>query len=105
MGRLMSILISDLIKQLPPDTEERVKKTKDRWNTRIREALRRETRLSLHRRDKYTQDKDEIISVPILVCAGLPESLWPSDNKISDEHEQALLLAPYRQIITALRDS
>jgi len=93
-----------LLEKLPPDTEERVKKAKDRWNQRIREALRRETRLSLHRRDEY-RNKDDVITVPIAVCPGLPEELWPQDDKIADEHELALLLAPYRQIITALANS
>jgi hypothetical protein len=100
----MAILLRKLLEQLPPDTEERVRKAKDRWNTRIREALRRETRLSLHRRDEY-RDKDEIIAVPINLCPGLPEELRPLDDKIADEHELALLLAPYRQIITALANS
>lgn len=100
----MAILLSDLLKKLPPNTEERVKKAKDRWNKKIREALRRETRLSLHRRDDFTS-KDEIITIPITVCPGLPDELQPLNRKIADEYELALLLAPHRQIITDLANS
>jgi hypothetical protein len=46
----MPILLTDLIKKLPSDTPDRVRASKERFNTRIREALRRETRLSLNRR-------------------------------------------------------
>lgn len=101
----MAILLSKLIDQLPPDTEKRVQKSKDLWNTRIREGLRRETRLTLHRHDESHGSKDEIISVPITVCAGLPEDLQPLESQITEEHELALLLAPYRHIITSMRDS
>jgi hypothetical protein len=100
----MAIRLSKLIENLPAGTEDRIKKAKDRWNSRIREALRRETRLSLHRRDDST-GKDDNVLVPVSVCPGLPEALWPKDDKIGDEYELALLLAPHRQIIVALASS
>jgi hypothetical protein len=100
----MAIRLSKLLENLPAGTEDRIKKAKDRWNPRIREALRRETRLSLQRRDD-SKGKDDNIVVPVTVCHGLPDALWPKDDKIDEQYELALLLAPHRQVIVALATS
>jgi hypothetical protein len=103
----MPILLTDLIKKLPSDTPDRVKAAKDRFNTKIRQALRQETRLGLNRRqDDLLGGRDEMISVPITVHPGLPEGLQPLERQtIDDQHRLAVLLSPYRQALVAFRDS
>jgi len=96
----MPILLEELIEQLPSDTEDRVKKAKDRFNARIRDALRRETRLSFHRADETN------VAVPIQIVPGVPVPLQPPDKQsIDDRHRVALLLAPFRHELTSMRDS
>lgn len=96
----MPILLQDLIYQLPSDTEDKVKQARDRFNTRVRDALRRETRLSFHRAD------DTNVTVPVHVVPGLPEPLQPLDQQsIDDKYRVALLLAPYRHSLSSFRDS
>jgi hypothetical protein len=93
----MPILLQDLIHQLPPDTEERVRKARDRFNGRLRDALRRETRLSFHRDDAN-------INVPVQLLGGLPEPLQPRDKQlVPDQFKIALLLSPFRNDLVALR--
>lgn len=102
----MPILLDDLIAQLPSDTAERVRKAKDQFNTRVREALRQETRLSLRRRDDPDEGTERIINVPIAVVPGRPEGLQQADRQsIEDKYRLPILLAPYRQVLTALRDN
>lgn len=103
----MPILLSDLIKKLPSDTPDRVKAAKERFNTRIREALRRETRLGLNRRkDDLIGGRDEMVSVQITIQPGLPEGLQQLERQtIDDQHRLAVLLSPYRQALVAVRDS
>ena len=96
----MPILLEELIQQVPVETEEKVKKAKEAFNARIREALRRETRLSLQRHDGTN------VAVPIRVVPGLPEPLIPRDKQsIEDTYRLSLLLAPYRQALISLRES
>ena len=92
----MPILLTDLIKKLPSDTPDRVKAAKERFNNKIRESLRRETRLGLHRRqDDLVGGRDEMISVPITIQPGLPEGLQPLERQtIDDQHRLAVLLSP-----------
>jgi hypothetical protein len=101
------ILLTDLIKKLPSDTPDRVRAAKERFNTRIREALRRETRLGFNRhKDDLLGGRDEMISVPITIHPGLPEGLQQLERQtIDDEHRLAVLLSPYRQALVAVRDS
>jgi hypothetical protein len=102
----MPILLQELIQALPSDSPERVRKAKERFNARVRDSLRRETRLSLHRRTNQQTKDDEIVNVPILVVAGLPEPLLPLDRQsIEDKHRLSILLGPYRHTLMALRDN
>ncbi len=39
------MLLNELLKTIPPDTEERVNRARERFNQNIREALRQETGL------------------------------------------------------------
>lgn len=91
------ILLSELIKSVPHDTEERVKRAKDRYNNSIRDAMRRETGLLLNRRDakaESTKSSDNI-NVPIRILPGLPAEL---DNfSFDDEKWLAVTLTPYRE--------
>jgi hypothetical protein len=103
----MPILLNDLISKLPSETEDKVRRAKERFNERIREALRRETRLSLYRGAGDGREKrDDVIQVPISIDPGLPEALVPSDKqKIEDKYHLAILLGPHRERLTQLRDS
>jgi hypothetical protein len=102
----MPILLEDLIERLPSDTEEKVKKARDRFNNRIREALRGETRFYFRRRAGSNSPRDETIAVTISIEPGLPEVLRPIEKQsIDDKHRLSLLLAPYRHTLASLRDS
>jgi hypothetical protein len=102
----MPILLEDLIYQLPSDTAERVAKAKDRFNTRVREALRQETRLVFRRRDDPNEQHQKTTNVPISVVPGLPDTLQPAERQlIDDKFRLAILLAPHRDVLTALRDN
>jgi hypothetical protein len=101
----MPILLKDLIDQLPSDMEEKVRKARDRFNNRIREALRGETRFYFRRRAGSDSYRDETVAVPISIQPGLPEALQPADKQaIDDKHRLSLLLAPYRHTLATLRD-
>lgn len=96
----MPILLADLIAKLPSDTEEKVKKARDKFNNKIREALRRETRLA------FRSEENRSGGVPIQLAPGLPSPLIPFDKQtIDDKHRLALMLAPYRQTLSGLRDT
>jgi len=103
----MPILLNDLVAKLPSDTEDKVRRAKERFNERIRETMRRETRLSLHRKNGDGRDKrDDVVQVPIDIEPGLPEALIPADKQtIEDQYHLAILLGPHREKLTALRDS
>lgn len=103
----MSILLGDLIQKLPSDTPDKVRRAKERFNERIREALRRETRLSLFRGAGDGRDRrDDVVQVPINIEAGLPQALVPPDKQtIEDKYHLAILLGPHRERLTSLRES
>jgi hypothetical protein len=102
----MPILLEDLIKQLPSDTEKRVSASKDRFRARIREALRTETRLTLYRSGEDRDGSDSGFSLQVAVLPGVPGSLLPHERQAIDEQYQlAILLSPYRGGLTQLRDS
>ena len=98
----MPIYLTELIDRLPSDTAERVKKAKDKHNTRVRNALRHETGLKLNRGESESADASRT-SVPIKVQAGLPVAL--ERFTIPDEHRLAVLLSPWRDQLRQLRDS
>lgn len=99
----MPILIQELLNALPDDTEDRVKNAKDRFNNRVRESLRRETRFAFRRRNGG--DREDTVNVPIAVKPGLPEPLLPTDKQQIDEaHRIPIMLAPFQQSLAALRD-
>ena len=103
----MPIMLNDLISKLPSETEDKVRRAKERFNERIREALRRETRLSLYRGSGDGRDRrDDVIQVPISIDPGLPEVLVPSNKQtIEDKYHLAILLGPHRERLTHMRDS
>jgi hypothetical protein len=99
----MAILLEHLISQLPAEIEQTVQKAKDRFHAQVRDALRRETRLSLRRRG---DDYRDAIAIPIGLSPGVPDALRPSEKQtIDDRYRVAILLGPYRRELTALRDS
>lgn len=92
----MPIRLSELIKKIPADTEERVLRAKERLNSGIRDAMRRETGLLLNRRDTQNAKtkKNENVSVPVRLLAGLPASL--TDMSFADDDWLAVTISPYR---------
>lgn len=102
----MPILLEELIKQVPRETEQEVREAKDRFNARVRHALRGETRLTLRRRAEAESGTNETVAVPIVVVPGLPDALRPHERQaIEDKYHLAILLAPYRRGLTALQSS
>lgn len=109
------MLLDDLLKHIPFDTEERVRRGRDRFNQSVREALRQETGLRL-RRGSRTEDSHnvfgppphdpvsaELASVRVQMLAGLPLSL--KQKEIDEKDALAALIAPWRAALESLRAS
>lgn len=94
----MVIRLNDLLARIPADTRERVDRTRKRVNQNIREALRRETGLLLNRK---SQDEDErkqdAVTVPVALVAGLPANL--KHVTFEDSFELILLVSPFRRFL------
>src|SRR5207249_928801 len=90
--------LDDLLQRIPTDTQERVARTKERYNKRVREVLRQGTGLRLSR-----ATGEEISQVRIALLPGLPEPL--RGKRPPPEVALAVLLAPWRGLITELRNS
>jgi hypothetical protein len=90
--------LDDLLQRIPKDTEDRVLRTKERYNQRGREVLRQETGLRLNR-----AAGEETTQVRIAVLPGLPDPL--RGKQPPPEVALAVLLAPWRGLLTELRDS
>ncbi len=102
----MAILLAELIKQLPSDTEDKVRTTKDRLRQRIRDILGEETRLFLQRKSQAPHRRVTPVNVQFTLKAGLPDELQPIDiQSIHESHRLSLILGPFRQTLTALADS
>jgi len=101
----MGILLDDLIRMVPSDTEQRVGKAKDRLNEPIRGALRQEMELRLNRSEKAgggSRSKEQA-SVKILVRPGLPEAL--RGRELDEDLRLVVMLAPYANVLRRLKDS
>ncbi len=98
----MSIRLTELVKRLPPDTQQRVEEAKKRHGNAVREALRAETALRLNRPDADSRGEEESRSIPVYVKAALPLSLekfeFPEDERL------ALLLWVNRRCIELLAE-
>jgi hypothetical protein len=90
--------LEDLVQRIPKDTEERVTRTKERYNQRVREVLRQETGLRLNR-----AAGEETTQVRIAVLPGLPEGL--RKKPLPPGFELAVLLAPWRGLLAQLHSS
>jgi hypothetical protein len=104
----MSMLLEDLLKKVPPETEDRVARAKERYNQPVRDALRHETGLRLNRpvRDQdpgSVLDKSENRSVKISIESGPPDKL--RGKVIHDDDVIAALLIPVRNDLSQLMDS
>ena len=74
------MLLDKLLSMIPPDTEERVRRTRDRYNQNVREAIRQETGLRFRPRSGVGDLQPvEFIGVPVRLMAGLPTSLRKRD--------------------------
>ncbi len=98
--------LDELIKRVPQETEDRVEKTRQRFNGVIRTILRDEMalRLSLAPSDGSDAASREAVSIPVRVVAGAPLS----DNKsitIKDIDALAILLGQHRSSLEALAAS
>lgn len=108
------MLLDELLKAIPSDTEERVQRTKERLNQNTRRILREETglrfrRLSMDRQGGLFADESEDPSsfersaVRIHLVPGLPTYL--RKKEIADAQRLAALIAPWRGSLEELRDS
>jgi hypothetical protein len=104
------MLLEQLLESIPSDTEERVRRTRDRLNQNIREILRQETGLRFRRMAKTAVAPDdgrqgisEAVTVRVQIVPGLPTSL--RGREISDRDRLAALIAPWRDSLERLRDS
>ncbi|MEE9215106.1 MAG: hypothetical protein V3U54_10000 [Thermodesulfobacteriota bacterium] len=97
----MSILLQELLKDIPGDTEEQVDLTRKRINNEVREAIRKETGLALNRKDADQSRKN--ISVPVVLVPGLPEVL--RNMKYDDDQELLLKISPFRRDLEMARNS
>ncbi len=109
------MLLEHLLQSIPSDTEERVRRTRDRLNQNLREILRQETGLRFRRTtsatqlqtliptDESKQGVTEAVSVRVQLVPGLPTSL--RGKEISDQNRLAAFIAPWRDSLERLRDS
>lgn len=109
MRRRLTILLDELIKQLPPDTEARVEAAKNRLNASIRDGLRKETALRLNRQGRDSENiqsrrsPTEFINVPIRILPGKPEEF--EDREMSEDEWLAFYLARWRAPLERLKNS
>ena len=111
------MLLSELLETIPSDTEERVRRTRDRLNQQIREILRQETgfrlrraasergeQLSVFEEEEQPQpDTQESVTVRVNLVPGSPFAL--KGKEIEDQHRLAAMIAPWRVSLESLRDS
>ena len=108
------MLLDHLLQAIPSDTEERVRRTRDRLNQSIREILRQETGLRFRRANKAAQQTllpseearqggSEAVTVRVQVVPGLPTSL--QGRQIAERDRLAAQIAPWRDSLERLRDS
>jgi hypothetical protein len=97
----MSITLSELLKKMSPDTEERVDKTRQVYNPIIREALRKEMAFVLNR--QALEGSTESVTVPIKLTEGRPDNM---EDMEFDEKEQLLwVLSGYQGSLESMRGS
>jgi len=95
------MLLDKLLSMIPPDTEERVRRTRDRYNQNVRETIRQETGLRFRPRSRAGDlQPAEFIGVPVRLMAGLPKSLRRRD--VEEKWRIAALLAPWRRTVEQL---
>jgi hypothetical protein len=92
----MSILLKDLLKRLPDDTEERVYLAYRRINNEVREAVRRETGLVLHRQNVDSRER----KVSVSVVQGIPTVL----QNMSFDNDLILTISPFRRELEMIRN-
>ncbi|WP_135507489.1 hypothetical protein [Roseovarius aestuariivivens] len=90
----MSIRLSELLRQVDPKTEEKIKSAYRRANTSIRYLLRDRTRLSL---SVEIMGERRISQVPIRILPGMPTNL--EDIEFDDDIDTLLRLAKIRKLI------
>jgi hypothetical protein len=92
--------IDELLKTVPPTTEQEVERAKTRFNQSIRQALRRETGVGLAY--KIDDDKRDSINIPVKVVPGYPEALRRVD--IAPDARLAAIISKWRRDIEVMRD-
>lgn len=114
--RPAKMLLNDLLKFIPSDTEERVRRDRERFNQNIREILRQETGLRLRRSVRDVVEQTDLfgdsipqpvsadqITVRVELVPGLPLAL--REKQIADKDRLSALIAPWRDSLERLRDS
>jgi len=90
--------LDDFLKTVPESKKDEVERTRDRYNIKVREILRRETGLRFSR-----SEGEDATQVRISIEAGLPASIV--EKKLPTGSEVAALLAPWSSIIKDLYNS
>ena len=99
----MAILLRDLVKRIPSETESVVSRTRTRYNGAIRRILRVETGLRLSSGGGVDEEDRDVHTVKIRIVPGVPAEL--ENLKFDDDKWLAILLAPWRSTLTSLRTS
>jgi hypothetical protein len=92
----MPIRITELLRQVGPETERVVSETRQRFNQAVRRHLRDETRLHLTASGERGDERD-VRAVRVSVTTGMPEEL--EDQQFDDGLALALALAPLTRVL------
>lgn len=98
----MAILLRDLVRRIPSETEGLVSRTRTRYNAAVRRILRAETGLRLSSSGNLDDDERDVHAVKIRIVPGVPAEL--ENVQFDDDKWLAILLAPWQATLTELRD-
>ncbi len=98
----MPIRLTELIEKVPPEVENRVKKTLSHAKPILQEMLRRECRLTMRKGESDEEDRKNV-QVPVEVAPGHPVIL--EDVTFPDDLERILLLGRERAALESARAS
>ncbi len=96
----MPILLKELVRRIPVETETLVSRTRTRYNAMIRRILRTESGLRLSSGGTSDDEDRDGHSVKIRVVPGLPAEL--EHVAFDDDKWLAILLAPWKSTLSSL---
>ena len=90
----MPITLDELIRRVPPETEDLVRRAKDRSRSALQEALRLECRLQLRTTEGSDVPAGQSVHVPVEILPGCPTGF--GQVEFPEEYELVLLLSNFR---------